>query len=79
MHWFSSQLVICDQPGKHVRVDLCFEALGLVVEVDGARWHQDPVGDQVRDNALAVLGWRVLRYTWAEVLHESERVLAEAA
>lgn len=74
---FRSQVVVCDRPGQHVRVDFCFAAAGLVVETDGARWHQDPARDRVRDNALAVLGWRVLRYTWAEVLHEADRVLAE--
>ena len=35
----------------------------------------DPAG--VRDNLLARQGWRVLRYTWAEVVHEPERVVAE--
>lgn len=76
---FSSQALVCDAPGRHLRVDFCFRAAGLVVEVDGARWHKDPARDQARDNALAALGWRVLRYTWTEVVHESTRVLAEIA
>lgn len=74
---WASQLLLRDLAGQHLRVDFCFETAGLVVEVDGAKWHQDPARDQARDNALAALGWRVLRYTWAEVVHDHERVVAE--
>ncbi len=63
--------------GQQLRVDFCFRAARLVVEVDGARWHPDPRRDRQRDNALTALGWRVLRYAWADVVHEPERVLAE--
>lgn len=75
---FATQQVIRDRHGRHVlRVDFCFAAAKIVVEVDGQKWHQDPERDRRLDNALAALGWRVLRYTWAEVVHEPERVLAE--
>ena len=74
---FGSQAWIHDPGGRLRRVDFCFEAAGLVVEVDGAKWHPHPARDQARDNALAALGWRVLRYTWAEVVHEHARVIAE--
>jgi very-short-patch-repair endonuclease len=47
----------------------------LIVEVDGARWHVDVDRDQARDNALAALGWRVLRFSWSQVVHEPEQVL----
>ena len=60
-----------------MRVDFCFEDAGLVVEVDGAKWHQDVGRDRARDNALAVLGWRVLRFAWVEVVHEPAGVLAQ--
>jgi very-short-patch-repair endonuclease len=72
---FTLQLVVRDLPA--LRVDFAWPHAGLVVEVDGARWHPDPAVDRARDNALAQLGWRVLRYTWAEVLHDQARVLAE--
>jgi very-short-patch-repair endonuclease len=72
---WESQLLIRDTPA--LRVDFAFRVVGLVVEVDGAKWHPDPARDQVRDNALAALGWRVLRYTWADVVHDADRVLAE--
>jgi very-short-patch-repair endonuclease len=74
---FVSQKLLRDLPGRHLRVDFCFVGLGLVIEVDGRKWHPDPARDQARDNALAALGWRVLRYTWREVLDEAETVLAE--
>ena len=71
---FATQVVLRAAPV--LRVDFCFDAARLVVEVDGARWHPDPARDQQRDNALAALGWRVLRFSWSEVVHDSARVLA---
>ena len=77
---FRSQVSLRDAGGGHVlRVDFCFAGARLVVEADGQKWHQDVVRDRRLDNALAVLGWRVLRYTWAEVVHDADRVLAEIA
>jgi very-short-patch-repair endonuclease len=59
------------------RVDFCFREQRLVIEVDGKKWHPDPAADRRRDNGLVALGWRVLRYTWAEVMHDTAPVLAE--
>lgn len=73
---FTTQAVLETVP-QQVRVDFCFPGARLVIETDGARWHTDVVRDQARDNRLAVLGWRVLRVTWAQVLHEPEQVLAD--
>lgn len=72
---FTTQAVLSRDPV--IRVDFCFAAERLVVEVDGARWHADVARDQARDNALAVLGWRVLRFTWAQVVHDHESVIAD--
>lgn len=71
---FATQVVLRAAPV--LRVDFCFAAARLVVEVDGARWHPHPQRDQQRDNALAALGWRVLRFHWDEVVHDSAAVLA---
>ena len=71
---FATQTVLRAFP--LLRVDFCFAAARLVVEVDGARWHPDPARDRQRDNVLAALGWRVLRFTWHEVVHDSARVMA---
>lgn len=72
---FTPQLLVRDLPA--LRVDFAWPEAGLVVEVDGAKWHTDPARDQARDNSLASLGWRVLRYTRAEVVHDEARVIAE--
>ena len=73
---FSTQRVILNDAGRHIlRVDFCFEAARLVVETDGSRWHPDPSRDRRLDNRLVAAGWRVLRFTWAEVVHDPEAVL----
>jgi very-short-patch-repair endonuclease len=69
-----SQLVVRDAAGRFVaRVDLAWPAARLLVEADGRRWH-DPAdarqADRRRSNALVGRGWRVLRFTWAEVVHD---------
>lgn len=74
---FATQHVVRSRGRYVLRTDFCFEAAGLIVETDGARWHQDAKGDRAKDNALAAAGWRVLRYSWVEVMHELPRVLAE--
>lgn len=75
---FLTQRVIHDVRGGFVmRVDFCFELARIVIEVDGWRWHQDGDADRARDNVLASLGWRVLRFTAVEVLYKTDRVLDE--
>jgi very-short-patch-repair endonuclease len=75
---FTTQRVILDGTGRHVlRADFLFERERLLVEVDGEKWHQDAERDRKRDNQLAALGWRVLRYRWAEVVHAPRAVLSE--
>jgi very-short-patch-repair endonuclease len=74
---FATQQVLHAACGKRIlRVDFCWEEARLVVEVDGARWHQDLERDRTADNALAAAGWRVLRFGWAEVVHQPDAVLA---
>jgi very-short-patch-repair endonuclease len=74
----TSQRVICDAAGRHiVRADFCFDGARLVVEVDGHKWHQDASFDRDRDNRLAAAGWRVLRYTWADVMHNDVTVVRQ--
>lgn len=77
---FSTQHIVRDRDGRFLmRVDFAFEAERVIVEVDGFRWHPDGHLDRRRDNVLAGLGWRVLRFSWAEVIHEPQRVLADIA
>lgn len=74
---FATQQVLRDARHRHiVRADFCFEVARLVVETDGARWHPDAARDQGIDNRLAAAGWRVLRFSWSQVLHDPAAVLA---
>jgi len=58
----------------HHRVDLL--VLGrLVVEADGAQFH-DPEEDALRDALLARLGYRVIRFTYDEIVFHIDDVLA---
>jgi very-short-patch-repair endonuclease len=74
---FATQHHIGGPAGARVRVDFCFPDCRLVIEADGAKWHPDPGPDRQRDNLLARRGFRVLRYTWAEVVHDHARVVEE--
>jgi very-short-patch-repair endonuclease len=74
------QFVIRDGVAVVARADLCWPASRLVVEGDGRRWH-DPedrrTADRRRDNTLERLSWRVLRFSWAEVVHQPAYVIYE--
>ena len=51
-------------------VDILFPAARLVVEIDGYRAHGDRAAfqqDRTRQNRLTALGYRVLRFTWADL------------
>lgn len=51
-------------------VDVAFPAVGLAVEVDGFAYHSDRERfqhDRTRENALHLLGWQVIRFTWADL------------
>ena len=55
------------------RVDFLHRAAHLVVEVDGREAHSalmDLAADAERDRKLAAAGFRVLRFGWAEIVHD---------
>jgi very-short-patch-repair endonuclease len=63
--------------------DLVDEAHRLVVEAESWSWHRDQQThsrDCVRFTLMTVAGWRVLRFTWPQVMHSPgyvRNVLAE--
>ena len=74
-----SQVTLTDARGRFIgRVDFLFRAQRLVVECDGRRWH-DPedarARDRVRANELERAAWRLVRVTWAEVVHQPEQTV----
>jgi very-short-patch-repair endonuclease len=80
-------LELCDDhglPRPHVNTviegkvrDFCWPACRLVVEADSYAWHRSPSAlnaDRERDVELLLAGWRVLRFTYAQVMHRREWV-----
>lgn len=76
-----SQLVLRDRHGDVVaRVDLAFPDARLVVEADGYEFHSERAAylrDRRRLNDLTLMGWRVLRFGWEDVVGQPERVVAQ--
>jgi very-short-patch-repair endonuclease len=59
--------------------DMGYREIRLLIEADGFDHHSErrKVGeDLVRQNAMVAAGWRVLRFTWAQVLYQPEMVIA---
>jgi very-short-patch-repair endonuclease len=62
------------------RADFTWHEHRLVVELDSRRWHDNDVNfltDRRKERAIRAAGYEVLRFTWAEVVHEPARVAAE--
>jgi very-short-patch-repair endonuclease len=62
------------------RVDVGFPMQKVAIEVDGWAFHSDPevfAKDRHRQNAIALLGWQVLRFTWLDLTEYPQRVIAE--
>lgn len=59
--------------------DVLFGQARVVVEVDGWAYHSTPdrfQRDRERQNRLVAAGWTVLRFTWRDLTHHPERVIA---
>jgi very-short-patch-repair endonuclease len=60
-------------------VDAALPHLRIAVEIDGRAFHIDPSAfqrDRTRQNALVAAGWTVLRFTWADLVHRPDEVVA---
>lgn len=74
-----------DLPGQQVwigraRVDFRWEAERLIVEVDGHETHGTIAAmsaDYARQRRLTLERWMVLRFTWADVVHDPDRTTAD--
>ncbi|BDX30684.1 hypothetical protein TUM20985_12310 [Mycobacterium antarcticum] len=61
-------------------VDFAFPATQIALETDGLAFHSDSDDfhrDRVRQNAITLAGWLVLRFTWLDLTEYPERVIAE--
>jgi very-short-patch-repair endonuclease len=61
-------------------VDFLFRHAKLAVEVDGFAFHSDPEAfnrDRKKQNAIALAGYQILRFTWIDLTEYPDRVIAE--
>jgi hypothetical protein len=73
-----TQYWVSDGNERFARVDFCWPDQRLVVEADGFAFHSDREAyrrDRERMNRLERLGWRVLRFTWEDVMSRPEHVV----
>ena len=59
-----------DLPDREIRVDFSFPESRLIIETDSYAFHGGRKtfdSDRARDNELQAMGWRVLRFTWAQM------------
>ncbi|HEY3716581.1 MAG TPA: DUF559 domain-containing protein [Jatrophihabitantaceae bacterium] len=64
--------------GHRFRLDIAFSAQRLAIEVDGWAHHRTKErrdADIERDNLLTLAGWRVLRFSWEDVVERPAYVL----
>lgn len=67
-------------PTGVIHVDLAYPSARLAIECDGYAWHMDRASferDRTRDAELMALGWRVLRFTWAQITFRPAWVLEQ--
>jgi very-short-patch-repair endonuclease len=67
-----------NHPVGGYKVDVAFLEEKVAIEVDGWAFHTDGEAfqtDRERQNAISLLGWHVLRFTWLDLTEYPERVL----
>jgi hypothetical protein len=68
-----------DSGHAFARFDMAWPSARLLVEFDGWAHHSDEGArrrDQNKSNTSAIEGWRLLRFTWRDVMRRPEYVLA---
>jgi very-short-patch-repair endonuclease len=66
--------------GRRIHVDVLFRDAMVAVEIDGRDSHDRAVQfgiDRERDRELQKLGYRVLRFTWEDVMPNPRRVIRD--
>lgn len=72
------QIPVPHQTGTYY-ADMGYREHRLLIEADGRDRHSEwrKVGeDFVRQNRLVTAGWRVLRFTWAQIMYQPQMVIA---
>ena len=68
---------LMELPGGRLEVDFLWASARLIVETDGAASHHTQIAfarDRIRDQRLTVAGYRVVRFTWSQVVREPRAV-----
>lgn len=61
-------------------MDVAYLEFRLVIELDGFGSHgtrEAFQSDRERDRKLVAAGWRIVRFTWADIQERPERAVAE--
>jgi very-short-patch-repair endonuclease len=73
-----SQFEVVDRFGDFVsRADFAYPQARVLIELDGVAFHMDRETfqrDREKQNRAELLGWRVLRYTWQDVIERRQVV-----
>jgi very-short-patch-repair endonuclease len=67
-------------PVAGYKVDVGFPLRKVALEADGLAFHSDSDdfhNDRIRQNAIILSGWQVLRFTWIDLTEYPDRVIAE--
>ena len=75
--WHANRAVVVSHSTFYV--DVIFRHLKLIVEIDGRLYHSGAEAfesDRWRQNLLVLDGWCVLRFTWAMIEEQPEKVIA---
>jgi very-short-patch-repair endonuclease len=67
-------------PFERWKIDFAFPDARLAIEVDGWAYHSDVDrfrADRHKGNALVRAGWRLLRFTWHDLVQRPRYVVAE--
>ena len=74
---------VCDPSGELLaQVDLAYPDHRVAIELDSKRWHLNSVSferDPRRRNALTVIGWTVLTFTWSDYVDRPGQLCATVA
>jgi len=76
---WQANVQVRDHAGVIGRADVLFEEARLVIEIDGYRAHGPEAfqRDRTRQNRLVAAGYRVLRFTWHDLVHRPGHVVAQ--
>ena len=72
------QLEVVTRSGRRRYIDFAYPDRMVGVEVGGLASHTGPVAernDSERHNALTAMGWRILYFSWGDVVHRGSYVL----